>query len=90
MVIEKIRGDYDLEIGEHKQRLENKCNTLPFEHIRPGEAMEELFLRIRELVVSLSHYGVEKSFPGIIGMFFKNEIYEIPKRILEMLLKVWY
>ena len=63
MVIEKIRGDYDLEVGEHKQRLENTWSTLSFENIRPGETMEELFIRIRELVVSLSHYGVEKSFP---------------------------
>ena len=27
----KIRGDYDLEVGEHKQRLENTWNALSFE-----------------------------------------------------------
>ena len=82
MVIEKIRGDYDLEIGEHKQRLENTWNTLSFENIRPGGTMEELFIRIRELVVSLSHYGVEKSFPEIIGTFLKTRFMKSQKESL--------
>ena len=78
-VINKIEYDYRLEKDEHRQRLENTWSTLHFENIRPGETMEELFVRVRELVVSLSHYGVQKHFPEIVGTFLKTKLMKAQK-----------
>ena len=66
-ILGKIRGDYDLEEKEHKQRLENKRNLRHLMPIKVGHTCVELLQEIRELAVSLAHYGAMKGFQETAG-----------------------